>query len=157
MNKTIVYSVAVVMGVGCSLLVGVSQANSADLEELGKIGALNKIETSMNSGMISMLDGAINSIKSSSNNIMILGVICPKAMLALAAVGTGKLDVENGTRQFLSGLIEDRQEMISASITKNPGVNLAGSDVMIKFTVSKDVSVEDMINIIETGQRFLAE
>ncbi|WP_350333211.1 hypothetical protein [Coralliovum pocilloporae] len=138
------------------LLVLAGGAHAANLDKLSRPGALQSMEDGMNKSMIAMLSRARSSIQKSDGKNILMGVSCPKAMLALASIAVGNVDKETGTRQFLAGLVEDREEMLSDRIKGRKGLNLMGANISLDFTLAGDVSAEDLIAVIETGQDFLA-
>lgn len=132
-------------------------AQAMDLKEITAKGGLAAMERTANKNMIGMLDEAKKALSTATGDIRRLGVVCPHAMLAIAAIGAGNLGVEEGTRQFLTGLVQDREASMKSIILTGETVNVFRGEIDIAFKMSGAVSNKDLIGVIEAGQRFLSE
>ena len=60
---------------------------------------------------------------------LLFGVVCPHAMLTFSAIAAKAVEPDLGTKFFISGLLKDREEMVSMHITGQPGINLMNAGV----------------------------
>ena len=124
--------------------------------KLGSPEARITLEKDADRMLVEMLMKAKNSIFLEKDiKTLRFPFVCPHAMFALTAIASGAVDPEAGAKFFVSGLLKDREEMVSMHITGQPGFDLMKSDATIHVGISENVSRDQLANILDMGIGFM--
>ena len=123
--------------------------------DLGSSKVRIELETGTDKMLVEMLKKARDSILQENAPIVTFPFSCPHAMFALSAIASGSVEPGIGTKFFVSGLLKDREEMVSMHITGQPGFDLMNADITINVKMSDKVSRKDLAKIVDTGLGFL--
>ena len=113
----------------------------------------NTVHAEAHEMMSRALTDAIEAIDASDGGtIRIPRFICPHAMMALAALGSGAVGVEGGTVLFMQGLAQDEADMMKAQIGRGPAMDFAkGTGVAIEFELARGITPDTLIGIAKEG------
>ena len=82
---------------------------------------------------------------------IVLILWCPKPMVAVAAMASGAVDLDSGTRLFQRGILEDHAGFMATKITGGAALNLDKAGIKLQVTMGKGVDKAQLLKVIESG------
>lgn len=111
------------------------------------------LEAQSHEMMEKALSAAIDDIRAiDDGTITLKGAVCPHAMMALSAVGSGAIAADAGRPAILAGMARDQADMMIAQLGETPWIDLGrGGGISVSFKLSEGVEPDTLIEIAKAG------